>query len=63
MPLEERVRRWRSMMDKIESYTIHDCSADYLRELDKSRISVPVDQFHHLGLGWTNEAQMPLYQD
>ncbi|MGY3346983.1 MULTISPECIES: alpha,alpha-trehalose-phosphate synthase (UDP-forming) [unclassified Bradyrhizobium] len=62
MPLEERVRRWRSMMDKIESYTIHDWSADYLRELDKSRITVPADQFHHLGLGWTNEAQMPLYQ-
>ncbi|WP_245474051.1 alpha,alpha-trehalose-phosphate synthase (UDP-forming) [Bradyrhizobium zhanjiangense] len=63
MPLEERVRRWRSMMDKIESYTIHDWSADYLRELDKSRITVPADQFHHLGLGWTNEAQMPLYQN
>ncbi|WP_342734103.1 trehalose-6-phosphate synthase [Bradyrhizobium sp. B117] len=63
MPLEERVKRWRSMMDKIESYTIHDWSADYLRELDKSRINVPADQFHHLGLGWTNEAQMPLYQN
>ncbi|MHC2575284.1 trehalose 6-phosphate synthase [Bradyrhizobium diazoefficiens] len=63
MPLEERVRRWRSMMDKIESYTIHDWSADYLREQDKSRITVPADQFHHLGLGWTNEAQMPLYQN
>ncbi|WP_155256214.1 trehalose-6-phosphate synthase [Bradyrhizobium japonicum] len=27
MPLEERVKRWRSMMDKIESYTIHDWSS------------------------------------
>ncbi|WP_198028305.1 trehalose-6-phosphate synthase [Bradyrhizobium sp. WSM1743] len=63
MPLDERVKRWRSMMDKIVSYTIHDWSADYLRELDKSRIAVPADQFHHLGLGWTNEAQMPLYQN
>ncbi|UWU75739.1 trehalose-6-phosphate synthase [Bradyrhizobium huanghuaihaiense] len=63
MPLDERVKRWRSMMDKIESYTIHDWSADYLRELDKSRITIPADQFHHLGLGWTNEAQMPLYQN
>ncbi|MBB4372919.1 trehalose 6-phosphate synthase [Bradyrhizobium sp. cir1] len=63
MPLEERVRRWRSMMDKIESYTIHDWSADYLRELDKRRTTVPADQFHHLGLGWTNEAQIPLYRD
>ncbi|MGY3131143.1 trehalose 6-phosphate synthase [Bradyrhizobium sp. USDA 4501] len=63
MPLEERVTRWRSMMDKIESYTIHDWSADYVRELDKSRVTVPADQFHRLGLGWTNEAQMPLYQN
>ncbi|QOZ23993.1 trehalose-6-phosphate synthase [Bradyrhizobium sp. CCBAU 51753] len=63
MPLEERVTRWRSMMDKIESYTIHDWSADYVRELDKSRVTVPADQFYHLGLGWTNEAQLPLYQD
>ncbi|RXH36695.1 alpha,alpha-trehalose-phosphate synthase [Bradyrhizobium nanningense] len=63
MPLEERVRRWRSMIDKIESYTIPDWSADYLRELHKSRITVPADQFHHLGLGWTNEAQMPRYRD
>ncbi|WP_244521641.1 hypothetical protein [Bradyrhizobium sp. DOA9] len=63
VPLEERVNRWRSMMHKIDSYTIHDWSADYLRELDKSRITVPADQFHHLGLGWTNEARMPLYQD
>ncbi|MCP3415697.1 trehalose-6-phosphate synthase [Bradyrhizobium brasilense] len=63
MPLEERVTRWRSMMDKLESYTIHDWSADYVRELDKSRVTVPADQFHHLGLGWTNEAQMPLYQN
>jgi len=44
MPLEERVKRWRSMMDKIESYTIHDRSADYVRELDKSRVTVPADQ-------------------
>ncbi|WP_342723582.1 trehalose-6-phosphate synthase [Bradyrhizobium sp. B097] len=63
MPLEERVKRWRSMMDKLESYTIHDWSADYVRELDKSRITVPADQFHYLGLGWTNEAQMPMYQN
>ncbi|MCC8977895.1 alpha,alpha-trehalose-phosphate synthase (UDP-forming) [Bradyrhizobium acaciae] len=63
MPLEERVTRWRSMMDKIESYTIHDWAADYVSELDKSRVTVPADQFHHLGLGWTNEAHMPLYQN
>ncbi|MGY4230381.1 trehalose 6-phosphate synthase [Bradyrhizobium sp. USDA 4503] len=63
MPLEERVTRWRSMIDKIESYTIHDWAADYVSELDKSRVTVPADQFHHLGLGWTNEAQMPLYQN
>ncbi|WP_271518880.1 hypothetical protein [Bradyrhizobium sp. CCBAU 53380] len=63
MPLEERVKRWRSMMHKIESYTIHDWSADYLGELEKGSITVPADQFHHLGLGRTNEAQMPLYQD
>lgn len=59
MPLDERVKRWRSMMDKTESYTIHDWSADYLRELEKSSIIVPADQFHYLGLGWTNEAHMP----
>ncbi|WP_165405355.1 alpha,alpha-trehalose-phosphate synthase (UDP-forming) [Bradyrhizobium genosp. SA-3] len=63
MPLEERVKRWRSMMDKIESYTIHDWSADYLRELDKSRITVPADQCLNFGLGWTNVAQMPLYRN
>ncbi|UGY25043.1 MULTISPECIES: alpha,alpha-trehalose-phosphate synthase (UDP-forming) [Bradyrhizobium] len=63
MPLEERVKRWRSMMDKLESYTIHDWSADYVRELDKGRVTVPADQFQYLGLGWTNEAQMPLYQN
>ncbi|MDA9534850.1 hypothetical protein ACM41_00745 [Bradyrhizobium sp. CCBAU 21362] len=63
MPLEERVKRWRSMMDKLESYTIHHWSADYVRELDKSRVTVPADQYHHLGLGWTNEAQMPLYRN
>ncbi|MCP1909480.1 trehalose 6-phosphate synthase [Bradyrhizobium elkanii] len=62
MPLEERVTRWRSMMDKIESFTIHDWSADNVRELDKSRVTVPADQFHRLGLGWTNEAQMPLFR-
>lgn len=61
MPLEERIKRWRSMMDKLEAYSIHDWSADYVRELDKSRVSVPADHFHYLGLGWTNEAQMPLY--
>lgn len=25
LPLEERVKRWRSMLDEVESYTIHDC--------------------------------------
>ncbi|MBB4423775.1 trehalose 6-phosphate synthase [Bradyrhizobium sp. CIR48] len=63
MPLEERVKRWRSMMDKLESYTIHDWSADYVRELDKSRVTVPADQCLHLGRGWTNEALMPLYRN
>lgn len=58
MPLEERVKRWRSMMDKIESYTIHDWSADYLRELDKSRVTVPADHILLPGFGWSNEAQM-----
>ncbi|MCP1838419.1 trehalose 6-phosphate synthase [Bradyrhizobium sp. USDA 4524] len=62
MPLEERVTRWRSMMDKIKSFTIHDWSADNVRELDKSRVTIPADQFHRLGLGWTNEAQMPLFR-
>ncbi|MCK1593413.1 trehalose-6-phosphate synthase [Bradyrhizobium sp. 164] len=38
MPREERIRRWRSMMDKLEAYTIHHWSADYLRELDKSQL-------------------------
>ncbi|WP_271627891.1 trehalose-6-phosphate synthase [Bradyrhizobium sp. CCBAU 11445] len=61
MPLEERVKRWRSMMDKIESYTIHDWGADYLRELDKSRVT-PADHILLPGFGWSNEAQMPLYQ-
>ncbi|UQR61401.1 trehalose-6-phosphate synthase [Bradyrhizobium sp. C-145] len=63
MPLEERVKRWRSMMDKIQSYTIHDWSADYVRELDRSRVTVPADQCLHLGRGWTNEAHMPLYRN
>ncbi|SFQ04007.1 trehalose 6-phosphate synthase [Bradyrhizobium sp. Ghvi] len=63
MPLEERIERWRSMMDKIESYTIHDWSADYVRELDKSRVTVPADQCLILGRGWTNVAQMPLYRN
>ncbi|PPQ19294.1 trehalose-6-phosphate synthase [Bradyrhizobium sp. AC87j1] len=63
MPLEERVKRWRSMMDKLESYTIHDWSADYVRELDKSRVTVPADQCLNLGRGWTNEALMPLYRN
>ncbi|MBP0111027.1 alpha,alpha-trehalose-phosphate synthase (UDP-forming) [Bradyrhizobium vignae] len=62
MPLEERVKRWRSMMDKIESYTIHDWSADYVRELEKSRVTVPAEQCLILGRGWTNVAQMPLYR-
>ncbi|MGY4319561.1 alpha,alpha-trehalose-phosphate synthase (UDP-forming) [Bradyrhizobium sp. JR3.5] len=61
MPVEERVTRWRSMMDKLEAYAIHDWSADYVRELDKSRVTVPADYFRHLGFGWTNEHQMPLY--
>jgi len=39
MPREERIRRWRSMMDKLEAHTIHHWSADYLRELDKSRVA------------------------
>ncbi|WP_245508689.1 alpha,alpha-trehalose-phosphate synthase (UDP-forming) [Bradyrhizobium zhanjiangense] len=63
MPLEERVKRWRSMMDKLESYTIHDWSADYVRELDKSRVTVPADQCLILGRGWTNEALTPLYRN
>ncbi|RWO99820.1 trehalose-6-phosphate synthase [Mesorhizobium sp.] len=61
MPREERVQRWRPMMDKIEAYTIHDWSADFVRELDKSRVTVPTDHFRHLGFGWINEAQMPSY--
>ncbi|SCB55782.1 trehalose 6-phosphate synthase [Bradyrhizobium shewense] len=63
MPLEERVKRWRSMMDKIESYTIHDWSADYVRELDKNHVTVPADQCLNIGRGWTNVAQMPLYRN
>ncbi|WP_235885269.1 alpha,alpha-trehalose-phosphate synthase (UDP-forming) [Bradyrhizobium frederickii] len=38
MPRQERIRRWRSMMEKLEAYTIHHWSADYLRELDKSQL-------------------------
>ncbi|MDF0498944.1 hypothetical protein [Bradyrhizobium yuanmingense] len=63
MPLEERVKRWRSMMDKIESYTIHDWSADYVRELEKSRVTVPSAQCLIFVRGWTNVAQMPLYRN
>ncbi|WEX91745.1 trehalose-6-phosphate synthase (plasmid) [Sinorhizobium garamanticum] len=62
MQRDERIERWRLMMDKIESYTIHDWSADFVRELDKSRVTVPADQFRHLGFGWINEAQMPSYR-
>ncbi|WP_445219664.1 trehalose-6-phosphate synthase [Bradyrhizobium sp. Pa8] len=61
MPCDERKKRWRSMMDKLEAYTIHDWAADYLAKLDDSRITLPADHFPYLGLGWTNEAQMPLY--
>ncbi|MET4323265.1 trehalose-6-phosphate synthase [Bradyrhizobium sp. RT5a] len=39
MPGEERIGRWRSMMDKLEAYTIYHWSADYLRELDKSQVT------------------------
>ncbi|RWC12756.1 MAG: trehalose-6-phosphate synthase [Mesorhizobium sp.] len=62
MPREERIQRWRPMMDKIEAYTIHDWSADFVRELDKSRVTVPADHFRHLGFGWINETQMPSYR-
>ncbi|KUM23167.1 alpha,alpha-trehalose-phosphate synthase [Mesorhizobium loti] len=59
MPCEERIQRWRPMKDKLEAYTVHDWAADFVRELDKSRITAPADHFRHLGLGWINEAQMP----
>ncbi|MGY8662362.1 trehalose-6-phosphate synthase [Bradyrhizobium sp. UFLA05-109] len=61
MPRDERIKRWRSMMDKLEAYTIHDWAADYLEKLDNSRVTLPADHFQHLGLGWTNESQMPLF--
>ncbi|MCP3460917.1 trehalose-6-phosphate synthase [Bradyrhizobium sp. CCGUVB23] len=61
MPRDERIKRWRSMMDKLEAYTIHDWAADYLAKLDDSRVTLPADHFPYLGLGWTNESQMPLY--
>ncbi|MBB6414001.1 alpha,alpha-trehalose-phosphate synthase (UDP-forming) [Mesorhizobium sangaii] len=38
MPREERIQRWRSMINKLEAYTIHDWSAHFVRELDKSRV-------------------------
>ncbi|CCD87246.1 putative Alpha,alpha-trehalose-phosphate synthase (ostA-like) [Bradyrhizobium sp. ORS 285] len=62
MPLDERVARWRPMMNKIESFTIHDWAADNVREINKSRITVPADQFHRVGLGWTNEFQLPQFE-
>lgn len=62
MPREERIERWRPMMDKLEAYTIHDWSKDFLRELGHSRVAVPADQFRYLGFGWLNEAQMPTYE-
>ncbi|MCV3243433.1 trehalose 6-phosphate synthase [Mesorhizobium robiniae] len=62
MPREERIQRWRMMMDRLEAYTIHHWSADFVQELDKSRVTVPADHFRHLGLGWINEAQMPSYE-
>lgn len=63
MPRDERIKRWRSMMDKLEAYAIHDWAADYLAKLDDSRVTLPADHFPYLGLGWTNESQMPLYPD
>ncbi|THK33510.1 trehalose-6-phosphate synthase [Ensifer sp. MPMI2T] len=62
MPCGERIERWRAMMDKLETYTIHDWSADFVRELGNSRVTVPADQFRHLGFGWINDAQMPEYE-
>ncbi|MEX2697675.1 trehalose-6-phosphate synthase [Rhizobium mongolense] len=62
MSLEERIQRWRAMMDKLEAYTIHNWSEDFIRELDNSRVTVPADQFRNLGFGWVNEPQMPLYR-
>ncbi|WFU40255.1 trehalose-6-phosphate synthase [Bradyrhizobium sp. CB82] len=61
MPQEERIERWRAMMNKLEAYTIHDWSKDFLRELGHSRVAMPADQFRYLGFGWINEAQMPTY--
>ncbi|MER9305796.1 trehalose-6-phosphate synthase [Mesorhizobium sp. M0496] len=62
MPREERIQRWRRMMDKLEAYTIHHWSADFVRQLDSSRVTVPADHFHYVGLGWISEAQMPSYR-
>ncbi|WP_407175547.1 trehalose-6-phosphate synthase [Bradyrhizobium sp. STM 3562] len=61
MPREERIRRWRPMMDKLEAYTIHDWAADFLRTLDNTRLRVPANHFPHVGLGWMNTAKMPLF--
>ncbi|HST44517.1 MAG TPA: alpha,alpha-trehalose-phosphate synthase (UDP-forming) [Luteimonas sp.] len=35
MPLAERQARWRSMMDRIESYDIHDWRRDFLQVLEE----------------------------
>ncbi|UVC15255.1 alpha,alpha-trehalose-phosphate synthase (UDP-forming) [Mesorhizobium onobrychidis] len=53
MPREERVQRWRAMMDKLEAYTIHDWSAHFVQELDKSRVTVRAT-CSDLGSGWIN---------
>ncbi|WIW50437.2 trehalose-6-phosphate synthase (plasmid) [Bradyrhizobium sp. 62B] len=60
MPAAERRERWTAMMNKLESYTIHDWAGDFIRELSISRQTIPADLFQHLGFGWLNEAQMPL---
>lgn len=62
MPREERIQRWRRVMDKLEACTIHHWSADFVRQLDSSRVTVPADHFHYVGLGWIREAQMPSYR-
>ncbi|WP_051311302.1 trehalose-6-phosphate synthase [Bradyrhizobium sp. Cp5.3] len=41
MPREERLARWRSMMNKLLEYTIHDWSDAFIRELYKGQ-----------GVGW-----------
>ncbi|OKO83970.1 alpha,alpha-trehalose-phosphate synthase [Bradyrhizobium sp. NAS96.2] len=61
MPREERIERWRAMINTLEAYTIHDWSKDFVRELGPSRVAVPADQFRYLGFGWLNEAQVPMY--